>query len=279
MISLLATAVRSGLAEFAAHYDAFFIDQFGVLHDGTAPYPGALATLITLADHGKQVVLLSNSGKRSTSNVARLERLGFGAGLYSGVVTSGEVGRSFLGALPAGQRCLLLTRDADRLAIDGLPLELVDDANQCDIVLIAGSEGDRMTLDTYRAMLAPAARRGVPAYCTNPDVHMLTPQGLRFGAGAIAASYVELGGHVTWIGKPYPAIYAAARALVSDTPDARILCVGDSIDHDIGGAVRAGLASCLVRTGVIADASDIELEAQFADLGAAPDYILPRLQW
>jgi HAD superfamily hydrolase (TIGR01459 family) len=279
MTTLSAPTILSGLSDLAACYDAFFIDQFGVLHDGSAAYPGAVATLAALADHGKQVVLLSNSGKRSASNIARLERLGFDARLYSGIVTSGEVGRSVLGALPAGQRCLLLTRDGDRMAIDGLPLELVDDAADCDVVLIAGSEGDRMTLDTYRALLAPAARRGVPAYCTNPDFQMLTPVGLRFGAGAIAASYLELGGTVTWIGKPYPAIYTAARDRVAGTPDARILCVGDSIDHDIGGAAQAGLASCLVRTGIIADATDAELDAQFARHGTAPDFILPTLRW
>lgn len=269
----------SGLHDLVARHDAFFIDQFGVLHDGHAAYPGASDALAKLADHGKQVVLLSNSGKRVASNVARLDRLGFLPSLYTGIVTSGEVGRTVLRALPAGQRCLLITRDNDRLAIDGLPLTLVDDAADCDIVLIAGSEGDRVSLDAYRALLAPAARRGVPAYCTNPDMQMLTPAGLRFGAGAIARSYVELGGAVTWIGKPYPAIYMAARALIGDTPSDRILCIGDSVAHDIGGAVQAGFASCLVRTGIIAEASDAELDAQIARVGATPDFILPTLRW
>ncbi|MCA1196480.1 TIGR01459 family HAD-type hydrolase [Sphingomonas sp. R647] len=269
----------AGLASLVDRYDAVFIDQFGVLHDGSAPYHGAVDTLAALADCGKRVVLLSNSGKRSASNVARLDRLGIPASLYSGIVTSGEVGWSILRDLDPGQRCLLIARDGDRMAIDGLPITLVDDAAECDIVLIAGSEGDRMTIDAYRALLAPAARRGVPAYCTNPDNQMLTPNGLRFGAGAIASSYVELGGAVTWIGKPYPAIYAAARALVPDIPADRILCIGDSIEHDIGGAAQAGIASCLVRTGIIADATDAELETQFAQADARPDFILSQLRW
>ncbi len=269
----------AGLASLVDRYDAVFIDQFGVLHDGSAPYPGAIATLAALAERGKRVVLLSNSGKRSASNVARLDRLGIPASLYAGIVTSGEVGWSILRDLDPGQRCLLIARDGDRMAIDGLPITLVDDADKCDIVLIAGSEGDRMTIDAYRALLAPAARRGVPAYCTNPDIQMLTPNGLRFGAGAIASSYVELGGPVTWIGKPYPAIYAAARTLVPDIPADRILCIGDSIEHDIGGAAQAGLASCLVRTGIIADATDAELETQFAQADARPDFILSQLRW
>ncbi len=269
----------TGLASLVDRYDAVFIDQFGVLHDGSAPYPGAIDTLIALAECGKRVVLLSNSGKRSASNVARLDRLGIPASLYAGIVTSGEVGWSILRDLDPGQRCLLIARDGDRTAIDGLPITLVDDAAECDIVLIAGSEGDRMTIDAYRALLAPAARRGVPAYCTNPDIQMLTPNGLRFGAGAIASSYVELGGAVTWIGKPYPAIYAAARTLVPDIPADRILCIGDSIEHDIGGAAQAGLASCLVRTGIIADATDAELETQFAQADARPDFILSQLRW
>ena len=269
----------AGLAGLVDRYEAFFIDQFGVLHDGSALYPGALDTLAALVKCGKRAVLLSNSGKRSASNVARLDRLGIPSSLYAGIVTSGEVGWSILRDLGPGQRCLLIARDGDRTAIDGLPMTQVDDAEQCDIVLVAGSEGDRMTLDAYLTLLAPAARRGVPAYCTNPDMQMLTPYGLRFGAGAIASSYCELGGSVTWIGKPYPGIYTAARGLVPDIPAERILCIGDSIEHDIGGAARAGLASCLVRTGIIANLTDAELEAQFARADARPDFILSQLQW
>lgn len=280
MTTVTQPAAIAGLGEVADRYDAYFVDQFGVLHDGTTPYPHALGTLRRLRDAGKRVVLLSNSGKRSAPNIARLERLGFAPDTYTVLLSSGEVGWSIFADQGATSgRCLLIARDGDRSAIDGLPIEVTEDGDDCDLVLIAASEGDTRSLDDYRALLAPAVARNVPAYCTNPDTHMLTPAGLRFGAGQIAALYERLGGAVTWIGKPHPAIYAAARAAIGDVPATRILCIGDSVDHDIAGARAAGLDSCLITGGVHRDVAPADLPALFEEAGAIPDYLAAELRW
>ncbi len=62
----------SGLADLASRYRGFIVDQWGVLHDGGAPYPDALEGLAELRAAGKRVVLLSNSGKRAAVNRQRL---------------------------------------------------------------------------------------------------------------------------------------------------------------------------------------------------------------
>ena len=80
-------------------------------------------------------------------------------------------------------------------------------------MIIAGSQADKVSLDDYRQLLAPAARRGAPCVCINPDKLMLTAAGNAPGAGRIAEIYQELGGDVTWIGKPFPEIYRAAADL------------------------------------------------------------------
>jgi HAD superfamily hydrolase (TIGR01459 family) len=273
-----AAVALSGIGELADRYDAFFIDQFGVLHDGVAPYPQAVETLLRLAQGGKRIVILSNSGKRAAPNAARLEKLGFARESWTHFLSSGEVAWSILATEIRPRRCLLLARDGDRSAIDGLPIEEVESGANCDLVLIAASEGDVWSLDDYAALLAPAASRGVPAYCTNPDKQMLTPHGLRFGAGRIAELYEEMGGAVTWIGKPFPAIYAAARRLVSGVDPARTLCVGDSVEHDIAGAHGAGLDSLLITGGIHADADEAGLAELYA-AGAAPNFLLPGFRW
>ena len=79
------------LSALADSFDLFMIDQFGVLHDGVSPYPGAIECLASLKASGKGVVLLSNSGKRAAANIARLADLGFSHELFDHVVTSGEV--------------------------------------------------------------------------------------------------------------------------------------------------------------------------------------------
>lgn len=270
------------LAALAGRHDIFLVDQFGVLHDGTAPYSGAVEALATLRAAGRRVVLLSNSGKRSAPNEARLLRLGFRPGSWDLFLSSGEVAwRRLAGqldspALAPGTRCLLIARDGDTSATDGLPLRLADDGGEADVILLAGSEGDRYPLDHYRALLAPAAARGVPCLCTNPDRIMLTAVGPRFGAGQIAELYAGLGGPVTWIGKPYPEIYRVAlEAIGPGNP----VAIGDSLEHDIAGARGAGIASALVRSGILADLDPAALEGAFAAEGATPDYLLPGFVW
>ena len=197
----------AGLRQLADAYDVFLVDQFGVLHDGVKPYAGTPEALMALKAAGKTILLISNSGKRSAPNEARLLQLGFPQGSWDHFLSSGEVAWSILDRQlrQDGQRrkVLLIARDGDGTAIAGLPLDPVEDGRTADVVLISGSEAERIELDLYRDLLRPAAERGVPAYCTNPDKIMLTPVGPRPGAGHIAEIYEEMSGQVHWIGKPH----------------------------------------------------------------------------
>lgn len=282
MIAAETIPTLAGVRDLAERFDVFILDQFGVLRDGTTPYPGAVDALKHLKAAGKRSLLLSNSGKRSVPNEARLVKLGFEAGSWSFFLSSGEVAwhrlkRSLAGR--AGLRCLLISRDGDRSAVDGLPLTLVNGGEDADIVLLSASEGDRFDLDHYRRLLEPAARRGAECICTNPDKLMLTPIGSRFGAGRIADLYAEMGGPVTWIGKPFPEIYEAALALLGNPDRSRVICVGDSIEHDIAGGQGAGLNTALVTTGILDQASAAERARLFAKHGATPNFLLRTFAW
>jgi len=272
----------ASLAALAARYEVFFVDQFGVLHDGTAPYPGTVDALVALKRAGRTIILLSNSGKRSAVNEERLVKLGFTPGSWDCFLTSGEVAWDLLSGEASalmGRRCLYISRGDDGSAIDGLHLDIVESGADADLVLLTGSEGDRFSLDHYRAILAPAARAGAPCICTNPDKVMLTTSGPSFGAGRIAELYEELGGRVRWIGKPYPDIYEAALKKAGNPAPAGVVCIGDSIEHDVAGGSAAHLATELVRSGILADLSDAELDRAFRRHKVKPDHILPRFAW
>jgi HAD superfamily hydrolase (TIGR01459 family) len=267
------------LADLVDRYDAFLIDQFGVLLDGSAAYPGAAEALRHVARSGRRVILLSNSGKRSAPNAARLVRLGFAPDSFELVLSSGEAAHRWLlgQGLAAGTRVWLHARDGDDSAIEGLGFRPVDHPEEADLLLLAGSRADEFGLDEYETWLRPAAARGVPMLCTNPDVAMLTPQGTKPGAGRIAALYKTLGGTVDWVGKPYPLIYREARALLDGIAPGRILCIGDSPAHDIRGGADAGLRTALVRTGLHAGVPDGDLAPLcLAEAGVLPDHIVPR---
>ncbi|MGF6155936.1 HAD superfamily hydrolase (TIGR01459 family) [Ensifer sp. KUDG1] len=278
------TTAIEGLGEIADRYDAFLIDQFGVLRDGRGPYPGAAETLVKLKDAGKRIIILSNSGKRSAENDRRLVDLGFVSGSWDWFLTSGEVAWQILrregaGAVDKRRKCLLISRDGDVSPLTGLDLERTESGADADFVLLAASEGDVHPLSHYEALLAPAARRGVPCLCTNPDKVMLTKEGTAFGAGRIAELYEELGGTVRWIGKPFADIYASALDFLGQPEPTRVCAIGDSIEHDIVGAAGAGLHSVLVTTGILERASEEERRKLFAEHDARPDFILPKFIW
>ena len=278
-------ASSTDLATLAACYDAFFIDQFGVLHDGYSAYPGAIESLRMLKAAGKRIVLLSNSGKRSQPNVERLQALGFQRSDFDCFLTSGEVAWTMLSSgslartIPSGASCLLISRQDGAAAIDGLDLERVADGTKADVVIISGSRGDEVELEYYETLIAGAAAKGTPCLCTNPDKQMLTSAGNRFGAGAIAELYQQLGGPVTWIGKPYPEIYRVALERIGNPEPARVCCIGDSPEHDIAGGAAIGAATAFVRSGIHAGADVSELQKLFARFNAEPDHILPDMLW
>lgn len=275
----------SGIRQLAADHPVFFVDQYGVLHDGHRPYPGAADALAHLREAGRRVVILSNSGRTGGYNAERLAEIGFPRDLYDHFVTSGDVAFAWLAgeASPVppgpGTACLTVSGVGDRNLATAMDFSEALHGGEADFVIIAGSRGDVVPLETYRALLEPAARRHVPAICTNPDMVMLTRLGPRFGAGRIAALYAELGGPVTYVGKPYPDIYVHAARLAGVREPAEVVCVGDSVEHDVVGAKGFGAAAVLVRTGIHATLSEAELAAEIERHGVRPDLILPSFRW
>ena len=243
------------MEELADQFDAFFIDQFGVLMDASGPYPFAVDTVKRLSEYGKPIVLISNSGKRAKKNCDRLERLGFELNLFTAVITSGEVAywtikNKFQESCSTTPKIYLISRDADTSPINGLSCETAKNTDEADYLIIAGSESDRKPLNYYTSLLEPLATRGVPAFCTNPDLTMLTPNGTSFGAGLIAKEYERMGGSVTWFGKPHPLIYKFALNKIPKIEPHNVLCIGDSVEHDIRGGYFANCKRALVRSGI-----------------------------
>lgn len=247
------------LSEIAGQFDGVLIDQFGVLHNGQKLYPHALETLKALHNASIPVAILTNSGKRSAANCERIVKLGIPREHFVDVVSSGEVAYQTIDV----KRAFLIGKRGESYGFDGITL--VDDPKNAEAILILGSNLPETSLDDYRKLLGPLT---IPAICCNPDKLMLTPQGLMPAPGAIAALYQEMGGKVTWIGKPYPEIFQHALKLIGSPK--RALCIGDSAEHDVAGGKRLGLSTLLVMTGVSADLDPSQAEPQ-------PDYWMKTL--
>ncbi len=255
----------AGITPLMDRYAGWLVDQWGVIHDGERALGDGVAALARLREAGRRVVLLSNSGRRRAHSLRHLAALGIGPELYDEVVTSGEVAWRLLRERrlepfrTLGRRCLLFTRFGDLEVVAGLDLELVDDPAAADFIFLSGVDSPKRTLDDYRPVLEVAARRRLWMVCANPD--RVAPQGERLimAPGTVAALYERLGGRVVYTGKPHPPIYAMAQEALA-VPPAATVAVGDSFEHDVVGARRAGLDVLFVLAGIHAREFPPELD-------------------
>ena len=280
------TRLIDSIGDIATKFDAIVLDQWGVLHDGSAPYPSALTALDVLRDSAAKIGVLSNSGKRAGLNVERIAAMGFDTDTLDCVMTSGEALWLQFASGGAQQTTLypIEARPGDAAFwAQGLPITLVDTPQDAEAILLMGLP-DGSEPDAYGAQLQTAFDRALPLYCSNPD--FVSPRGggtYVMSPGALAQRYREVGGEVQLFGKPYPSIFQAIETTLNCTPD-RILMIGDSLHHDILGAQTAGWHSLLIQAGIHApdiraghQADDI---AQLANAAAMPppDYSLPDLR-
>jgi len=286
-------ALRS-VAALARDYDGFILDQWGVLHDGTTPYPGAIDCLERLRGAGKHVVILSNSGRTGSFNVGMMARMGFEARHFDRVISAGDNAREAIErrthAFHArlGRRYFAFTRDDDVSLFDGLNLLRASRVEDADFLAVIGIEAPRLTLAEYEPFLAAGAARKLPMVCANPDVTRPSPDGLVDAPGALARRYEARGGEVFYHGKPYPAIYESCLEALSGCARERIVAVGDSLEHDILGASRAGVRSAFLAGGIHlgemgaawGQLPDAGAWGNFLrDAPARPDYVLPAFAW
>jgi len=249
----------AGIAEIAPRYDGFIVDLWGVVHDGVAPFSGAVACLHALVASGKHVALLSNAPRRAGDVVRRITALGVPPGSYHAVMSSGEEAWQhlhrrddpFYRAL--GRRCLHLGSDRDLEIRIGLDLDFVEAPEAADFILNTGPAGWDDTIEDYTPLLRRALVRGLPMVCANPDLVVMHGEKLALCAGALAQWYAAEGGRVRWHGKPFPSVYAACLPLIGAGDRTRVLAVGDSLRTDLAGSAAAGIDALLVVGGIHAE--------------------------
>ena len=245
-----------GMRELAPHYDGFILDLWGVVHDGTAPFPGVLDCMERLLQAGKRLVLLSNAPRRADDVVRRIEKIGVPQGLYHGVMSSGEEAwlhlhrrdDPFYAAL--GRRVLQIGSDRDLEMREGLDLDFVDAPEDADFILNTGPAEWEDTIEDYDPLLRRAHERGLPMVCANPDLVVIHNGKPALCAGALAQHYEEIGGLVRWHGKPYASVYDSCLPLLGIDDRRRILAIGDSLRTDIAGAAAAGIDSLFIIGGI-----------------------------
>lgn len=287
------TRIADGLAAVAAPYEGLVLDLWGVIHDGTQPYPGAAETLAALKRAGRKTILLSNAPRRGHVLVEQMDRMGIARALYGEVMSSGEaVHRElmlrtdpFYAAL--GRRCFHLGPERDRSVFDGLDYEVAA-VEEADFVINTGPVDFAQSVEDFVSSLEIAAARKLPMVCANPDLVVIRQGRPIICAGAIAVRYEQMGGTVSYRGKPDPAIYGIALETLGIADRRKILVVGDAFHTDIAGAKAAGLDCVLVAGGIHREELGIawgetparaKVEAAVEKHRLRPEAVIPAFRW
>lgn len=268
-------------------YKALLLDQFGVLHDGRQPYPGAVETVTALAQRGLKLYVISNSSRRRDGALSKLHDMGFPRDAFLGAMTSGEVTHWALAnrsdridSWKTFKKCIHFTWSArGAISLDDVNLEVTRDPEQADCIVAHGTEAIGMelacadrgksihdkesmrevpaSLDDMKDLLLQCAavakrtNRPIPMIVANPDLVTVDGKNLRTMPGTLAKWYQAAGGEVHLMGKPARVIYDAALAeLRYQIPNSQVLAIGDSLEHDVAGAKMAGIDAVFVAGGI-----------------------------
>ena len=157
-----------GLSEIQEKYDAFFIDLWGVIHNGIQLYPEAIEVLVNLYKLKKRFVLMSNA-PRPAKNVEKfLLNLKMDKVFVKNIFTSGEAALKSLQQNVYGKIFYHLgpERDSDLFAGFEKNKKNIEDA---DFILCTGFlDNHEDSLDFYKNLLRKHVK--LKMICTNPDL-------------------------------------------------------------------------------------------------------------
>ena len=90
------TKLITGLSQIYSKYDTFFIDLWGVIHNGIKLFPDAMEVLVNLNKMNKRFVLISNAPRPSLSVKKYLLNLKMDEIFLKDIFTSGEAALQIL---------------------------------------------------------------------------------------------------------------------------------------------------------------------------------------
>ena len=285
------------LEEIYDNYDAFILDQWGVIHDGNKGYLNAIQCVEKLYSKKKILTIISNSSRKKEETIMRLPNLGFQSTHFHEVMTSGEMiwlslkNKNNSEVKNLGKRCFHIydqTKNEGEIFQKGLEKYIfVKNIEDADFILGCTPFFEKAVVD-YIPLLNIAKEKDLLFVCANPDFESLEKKSnsLTFCMGTIAELYNSLGGKTFLLGKPNIEIYKKTFEELKNIKKSKILAIGDSLFHDIKGALNFGVDSLLITsTGIHNDFFDNEnpswktINNSLKKLQIKPTYICNKLNF
>lgn len=220
-------------------YPALFIDLSGVIYEGEQPLAGAAEAVARLRELGVMLRFVTNTATQSSQTItAKLAAFGIDLAADE-LFTAPIAARRYLQAAGLHPFCLVHPAISSEFA----PLA----STEPDAVVL-GDAGDGLSYAALNQVFR-LCKQGAPLIGIGMNRYFKDEHGLNLDAGPfIRAIEWAAGCTATIIGKPSGAFFTT---VVASTPFAAAQClmVGDDVDSDVAGAIRAGLAAALVRSG------------------------------
>tara|TARA_B100000614_G_scaffold149284_1_gene132445 strand:+ start:322 stop:1140 length:819 start_codon:yes stop_codon:yes gene_type:complete len=264
-----------GLRSIVDSYQLFYVDLWGVVHNGVSLHNKAIKALKEITKKGKDYVLLTNAPRPNHAVKSFLEKLGMEKEIRDHVFSSGEAALVYLkknlfnksffhiGAV----RDFDLFKDFEKMKLDQI--------NKCDYILCTGLFDDHHEdLKYYKNLFEKNIKKKM--VCTNPDLIVDRGGNRELCAGSVAMIFEKMGGEVVYFGKPYPEVYNQS----IDNSNKRILAIGDNLNTDIKGANLLNYDSLIISNGVHKnEIKEKGIEKVAKSYEAICNYIQSELKW
>ena len=236
---------NEGLRAIAENYDFFFIDLWGVIHNGIRLYENAIKTLIEISNIKKRYVLLTNAPRPNNTVKIFLKKMGMDKSILDKVYTSGEAALNYLKENHLNDKFYHIgpPRDFD-LFLD-FKKNKKENINESNYLLCTGlfDKYDK-DLDYYKELFGSFISKKM--ICTNPDLVVDRGEKREFCAGSVAKVFEKMGGQVVYFGKPFPEVYNQS----IDRNKKKVLAIGDNLNTDIKGANNMNYDSMIIANGI-----------------------------
>tara|TARA_B100000029_G_scaffold285486_1_gene279270 strand:- start:2773 stop:3597 length:825 start_codon:yes stop_codon:yes gene_type:complete len=269
--------LSNGLNEIYENYDAFFIDLWGVIHNGVQLIKSANDVLDHLRKRNKRFVLMSNAPRPKTSVAKYLRSLGFKNEYMENVYTSGDAALSALEQNKLGKYFFHLGPKKDEDLFMRFIQFKKKNIRESDFILCTGlDENNETDLKYYEKFLNEHLSKKM--LCTNPDLAVYRGNKKEYCAGSVAKIFENLGGEVVYFGKPYKDIYNDCAK-----KNEKILVIGDNLNTDIRGANNMNYDSLLIVDGIHKnefkkiDLSNVQ--TIFSKYNVTANFIQKKLEW
>ncbi len=244
--------MTSGLGSTAmplsSTYDLAMLDLDGVVYVGPHAVAGAADSLKSARGNGMRLAYITNNASRTPREVAEhLRQLSMPDVVEADVVTSAQaVAHLVADAVPAGSAVLLVGGEGLRIPLEERGLRCVTSMDDEPVAVVQGFHPDVGWRQLSEASFA--IQTGLPWFVSNTDMTIPTPRGIAPGNGSLVQAIRNATGVSPIIaGKPEQPLFDET---IERVGGGHPLMVGDRLDTDIDGAIKAGVDSLAVLTGV-----------------------------